>query len=352
MSHTYFTDLPDREIICKGKPYLQFSGTSYLGMGSHPEFRQMLISGLLKHGPNHGSSRNSNVQLPIYDAFESHFAAGSGAAEAALLSSGYMAGQLALNTLRPLVDLTWTAPETHPAITFGSQQASGDSHSQWQKKCVAKSHELMGQKILILSNAVNPLLPEIYNFKWLKKLSPANKYFLLIDDSHAFGLLGEGVFGTYGQWKNLPVELMVCGSLGKALALPAGIILGSQPMISEVRKNAIYRTSSPPAPAFLEAFMKGRDIYRRQQEKLNKNLHYMFSALEGMEGFKFLPDYPVVSFEAASWVERLHQEGFALSSFPYPLPGSPPVNRIVLSAWHLLSDLEKLVKALKILHNG
>jgi 7-keto-8-aminopelargonate synthetase-like enzyme len=65
-----------------------------------------------------------------------------------------------------------------------------------------------------------------------------------------------------------------------------------------------------------------------------------------MDNFTFLPDYPVVSFKTASWVERLHQEGFALSSFPYPLPESPPVNRIVISAWHHLSDLEKLVKAL------
>jgi len=351
MSHSYFTDLPDREIIYEGKHFFHFSGTSYLGMGNNPEFRELLISSIIKHGPNHGSSRNSNVKLPIYDAFEMQFAAAAGAKDAALLSSGYMAGQLALNTLGPLVDLTWTAPDTHPAITFGSQQPSDLSHKQWQKKCIAKSHDLMGQKILLLSNAVNPLIPEIHDFKWTKKLSPDNKYYLLVDDSHAFGLLGKGIYGTYALWKNLPVEVMVCGSLGKALALPAGIILGSQSLIHQVRKNSVYRTSSPPAPAFLNAFLEGQDIYRSQQQKLNKNLHYMFSAVSQMEEFKMLPLYPVISFAPEHWVDVLHQEGFALSSFPYPFPDSPAVNRIILSAWHLPSDLEALVDVLGIMVN-
>ncbi|EPR65910.1 aminotransferase class I/II-fold pyridoxal phosphate-dependent enzyme [Cyclobacterium qasimii] len=349
MSQSYFTDLPDREIFYEGKPYLHFSGTSYLGMGSQPEFRKLLIDSILKHGPNHGSSRNSNVKLPIYDAFETYFADAAEAENAALLSSGYMAGQLALNTLGQIVDLTWTAPETHPAITFGNQQPSNLSHKQWQKRCIAKSHDLMGQKILLLSNAVNPLIPEVYDFKWTKKLSSANKYYLLIDDSHAFGILGKGLFGTYSQWKNLPVELMVCGSLGKALALPAGIILGSQSLIQQVRENPVYRTSSPPAPAFLNAFLEGQDIYQSQQQKLNKNLLYMFSAVSQLEEFKMLPEYPVISFAPEHWVDELHQKGFALSSFPYPFPASPPVNRIILSAWHLPTDLEALADAIGVI---
>ncbi|WP_162416327.1 aminotransferase class I/II-fold pyridoxal phosphate-dependent enzyme [Cyclobacterium roseum] len=352
MSHTYPTSQLGRTITHQGKDYLHFSGTSYLGMGTLPEFKELLIQGIHKYGPNHGSSRNSNVQLSLYEAFEAQFAAGSGAAEAAVLSSGYMAGQLAVNTLRPLADLTWTAPDTHPAITLESQQPIGLTHKQWQKKCIAKSHELMGQKILLLSNAVNPLIPEIHDFEWTKKLSPANQYYLLIDDSHAFGLLGKGIFGTYAQWKRLPVEVMVAGSLGKALALPAGIILGNTSLIFRVRENPIYRTSSPPAPAFLSAFLEGQDYYVKQQQKLKNNLQYIASALEGVERLKFMPTYPVISFEPESWVEQLHQKGFILSSFPYPLPDSPAVNRIVLSAWHEQKDLEALIQTLKKLSDS
>ncbi|MDO6438824.1 aminotransferase class I/II-fold pyridoxal phosphate-dependent enzyme [Cyclobacterium sp. 1_MG-2023] len=347
MSYSYFTELPDRKIYWEGKGYLHFCGTSYLGMGSHPKFRQLLIDSILKHGPNHGSSRNSNVQLPVYENFEAHFASEAEAEAAALLSSGFMAGQLAYNTLNPMVDLTWTAPDTHPAISSGTSLPTGLSHQEWQQKCIAKSHELMGQKILLLSNAVNPLIPEIHDFAWTKLLSPTNKYFLLIDDSHAFGLLGKGIYGTFALWKNLPVELMVCGSLGKALALPAGIILGNQSLLRIVRENAVYRTSSPPAPAFLNAFLEGQDIYLQQQNNLSEHLSYMYSAIAKVEGFKMLPQYPVISFEPTSWVDELHQKGIIVSSFPYPSPDSPPINRIILSAWHLPTDLQTLVKAIE-----
>lgn len=347
MSYIYPTSQLGRTITYQGKDYLHFSGTSYLGMGTLPDFKELLIQGIHKHGPNHGSSRNSNVQLPLYGAFEAQFAAGSGAAEAAVLSSGYMAGQLAVNTLKPLADLIWAAPNTHPAITLERQHPVSLSHKQWQKKCIAKSHELIGQRILLLSNAVNPLIPEIHDFEWTKKLSPSNKYYLLIDDSHAFGVLGEHLFGTYGQWKNLPVEVMIAGSLGKALGLPAGIILGNPSLIPSVRENPIYRTSSPPAPAFLSAFLDGQEHYLNQQRKLHENLHYVESALKGMEGFHFLPQYPVISFEKEAWVEKLHHKGFIISSFAYPQPDSPPVNRIILSAWHFPSDLDALIRVLK-----
>lgn len=170
---------------------------------------------------------------------------------------------------------------------------------------------------------------------------------LLIDDSHAFGLLGKGIYGTFALWKNLPVELMVCGSLGKALALPAGIILGNQSLLGIVRENAVYRTSSPPAPALLNAFLEGQDIYLQQQNNLSEHLSYMYSAIAKVEGFKMLPQYPVISFEPTSWVDELHQKGIIVSSFPYPSPDSPPINRIILSAWHLPTDLQTLVKAIE-----
>ena len=140
---------------------------------------------------------------------------------------------------------------------------------------------------------------------------------------------------------------MVCGSLGKALALPAGIILGNQSLLQKVRESAVYRTSSPPAPAFLNAFMEGQDIYFQQQEVLRKNLSYMYSAVSQMGAFKMLSRYPVISFKPESWVDKLHQKGFIISSFSYPFPDSPPINRIILSAWHLPSDLQTLIKAIE-----
>ncbi|NHE59063.1 aminotransferase class I/II-fold pyridoxal phosphate-dependent enzyme [Cyclobacterium plantarum] len=346
MSHKYLTRQLGREIVYNEKTYLHFSGTAYLGIGALPEFKNLLIEGIKKHGPNHGSSRTSNVQLPIYEQFETEFAKNAGAPEALLLSSGYMAGQLALETLKKQTDLTWVAPDTHPAILPSRFKPYSDTFSAWTRHCIQKSRELMGQNILMLSNAVNPLKPEVHDFRWTKNLSPANRYFLLVDDSHAFGILGENLFGTYASWKDLPVNLTVCGSLGKALSLPAGIILGDGLLMENAKNSPVFRSSSPPAPAFLDAFLQGIPMYLKQRKKLLANMDYMYGKLSGQESFQFLPDYPVITFENTAWVDQLHRMGFILSSFPYPGPEDRPVNRIVVSAWHKKEDLNLLLQAL------
>ncbi|MFO7825127.1 MAG: aminotransferase class I/II-fold pyridoxal phosphate-dependent enzyme [Cyclobacterium sp.] len=346
MSHTYLSQQLGRQIVYQGKTYLHFSGTAYLGMGALPAFKNLLVAGINRHGPNHGSSRNSNVQLPIYDQFESRFAENAGAPDALLLSSGYQAGQLALETLSKQTDLTWVAPDSHPAILPPRFKPYSGTFTAWSKHCIQKSKELIGQNILILSNAVNPLKPEISDFQWTKNLSAANRYFLLVDDSHAFGILGDDLYGTYSRWKGLPVELMVCGSLGKALSLPAGIILGDRLWIEKAKKSPVFRSSSPPAPAFLDAFLQGRSLYLDQRKKLLNNVHQIYNALSNQKGFNLLNNYPVITFANADWVEQLHELGFILSSFPYPGPEDKPVNRIVISAWHEEEDLMALYQAL------
>ncbi|SHN24919.1 7-keto-8-aminopelargonate synthetase [Cyclobacterium lianum] len=352
MSHTYFTQQLGRKITCNEKTYLHFSGTAYLGIGVLPEFTNLLIEGIHKHGPNHGSSRNSNVQLPIYEQFEIEFAKNAGAPEALLLSSGYSAGQLALDIMARQTDLTWVAPDTHPAILPARFKSFHGSMAAWTKHCIQKSKELIGQNILILSNAVNPLKPEIHDFHWTEKLSPANRYFLLVDDSHAFGVLGDDLYGTYAKWRELPVALMVCGSLGKALSLPAGIILGNSETIENARKSTIFRSSSPPPPAFLNAFLQGRQLYLDRKKKLQDNVSQVYHILSGQKEFDLLENYPVITFSPMAWVDRLHEMGFILSSFPYPGPEDDPVNRIVISAWHEEEDLNLLLKALAKLPAG
>lgn len=352
MSFFYPTQRLGREVTFEGNTYLHFSGTAYLGMVSLPAFEELVLDGLKKHGPNHGSSRGSNVQLPIYRDFEKRFAAEAEAPDALLLSSGFMAGHLAAQSLRNRADLVWVAPDTHPAVLpQGLQAAHGMDFPAWAQQCKARAESLIGQRILFISNAVNPLKPKIHDFNWMKDLPATNQYFLLVDDSHAFGVVGDSIYGTYAQWNQLPVKLMVCGSLGKALSLPAGIILGDPHLLDSARASPIYRSSSPPAPAFLEAFLSGQSLYQTQRKILQQHINWISLQLKDSHNFTCLDNYPVVTFHDPQWVEALHQQHIIVSSFPYPGPEDPSINRIILSAYHNQEDLVYLVKELKKLNS-
>ncbi|MEX2513318.1 MAG: aminotransferase class I/II-fold pyridoxal phosphate-dependent enzyme [Cyclobacteriaceae bacterium] len=347
MSHIYQTNRLGRTVKHHGEDFLHFSGTAYLGMASLPAFEELLVKGIRKYGPNHGSSRNSNVQLPIYRDFENHFAFEAGAPDAMLLSSGYLAGHLAVQTMMMDTDFIWAAPNTHSAILpVGQKTASDMDFDGWVWQCKKRAESLIGQRILFLSNAVNPLKPEIHDFKWIKELPSTNQYYLLIDDSHAFGVLGPSIYGTFASWKDLPAKILVVGSLGKALSLPAGIILGDLYLLEKARAHPIYLSSSPPAPAFLEAFISGQDLYLAQKEKLLEHVHWVYHSLKNSDEFVCLDNFPVITFAQAQWVDELHRQNMILSSFPYPGPQDPPVNRIIISAYHHREDLVYLVDRL------
>lgn len=347
------TDRAQPVIFQDGKRYIQFAGTSYLGMGNLPEFLELVREGIERHGINHGSSRESNVQLGIYNAFEGFFSAEAGAADACLLSSGFLAGHLAIQSLKPKVDLLWIAPDAHPAILpEGKAGDPSQSYEDWVEACTQKAQSLMGHRIGILANAVNPLIPKVHDFGWVKKLPALNQYYLLIDDSHAFGVVGDSLFGTYHRWADLPVNLCVCGSLGKALCLPAGILLGDAEWIASIRQHPIYRTSSPPAPAFLRAFMQGQALYLRQKELLAKKVSALAAGIADLPAFYTADGYPVISFANPAWVEALAARELVVSSFPYPGPQDAPVNRIVLSAGHTDEDLNYLMACMVELQAG
>ncbi len=347
---TFKTQRLGRVIQVEGKEYLHFSGTAYLGIGNQPTFEQKLIEGIKYYGGAHGSSRDSTVQLSVYETFEKFFAKAAGAQSALCVSSGYIAGRLALEYLEDKYDQIWVAPGAHPAILPKKPSPTSTlKFDQWADSCIARSRSLMGQRIIIISNAVSPISPEIHNFEWVNQLHPQNRYGLLIDDSHAFGTLESGLYGTFQTWDHLNANLLVCGSLAKAFGLPGGVILGDETARLGISRLPMFRGASPPAPAFLHGFLESQNTYLAQWKKLMTNTRLVYEQTKSIPDLIALPGFPVLSFNQDRWVEALEKEGIIVSSFPYPSPNDPSVNRIVISAEHTADDLSLLVTALKTL---
>ena len=333
----------DRIIDHQGKQYRYFSGTAYLGMGIVPEFQEKVIEGLKKYGLNHGQSRGNNVRLKVYDKFEEFFAKNAESEAAIVMSSGYLAGTAALRFLQNEANTIWVAPDTHPAIL--PQELTPDpkqSFESWKAECLEKSEKLIPQKILILGNAVDPLHSEIHDYDWLQPIGEKHELSVLIDDSHAFGVIGKRIFGTYSNLKNLPAKVLVSGSIGKGLGLPAGIILCDMATKKEILQLPIYGGASPCPPGYLKAFLESQDLYLQQKEKLSTNLSYFQKQISHLTEIKGSSEYPVFNFSENVWVEKLEQGGIITSSFPYPTSKDPRLNRIVISGFHLKEDLDLL----------
>ncbi len=108
-----FDKVPGRVAFVNGKEFSFFSGYSYLGMHQVPEFISLVKEGIDKYGWLFPSSRISNTQLSLFRECEISLSSITGMEDTVLVSSGYMAGQLATSLWKEkIINLD----PSHPSI--------------------------------------------------------------------------------------------------------------------------------------------------------------------------------------------------------------------------------------------
>ena len=313
---------------------LFFGGTAYLGIPHNEAFKKLVFDGIEIYGINHGASRNNNITLDIFSIAENEAARRFGAEDSIFLSSGYLAAQLLVQQYYETHQLIY-APDTHtPGIKF----------VEWVERTIKLINE-SDQPVMIISNSLNNLIPEIYNFDWLKRIDPIKELVLLIDDSHGIGITGNRGEGIYSRLPQLPnIENFVIASMAKALGFDAGLILGNSAGIKNLRNSPVYVGSSPPSPGMLYAFVHAGEIYANELLNLRKNLRLFTDLLESTKRLFFINDFPVFLLLDDEIAVDLSKNGINISSFPYPDPKGKAIHRIVINSIHEKEELEILAK--------
>ncbi|MGF1923906.1 MAG: aminotransferase class I/II-fold pyridoxal phosphate-dependent enzyme [Bacteroidia bacterium] len=330
-----------RKIKVGGDEYLYFGGTAYLGIPQHKSFRALYLEGLEYYGLNNGTSRSNNVQLSIYDEVEQYAAKSYGAEACLITSSGYLAAQLTVKELSGMGKVCY-APATHPALWLNEVPRVDGSFSEWAEALVEKINQSDLENWVIISNSLNNLYPEIYDFSFVKEIHDSKKVILIVDDSHGLGVTndGKGVFSTLPKQEN--IELVVIASMAKALGVDAGLVFGTDQMISKLKHANVFLGASPPSAAGLFAFMHASAIYKEEHEKLMR----LSTKFEARGDWSFVPGFPVYLSNDPGLAEYLKAQQILISSFAYPDKKGRLLNRIVLSSWHTLADIEELILAL------
>jgi 8-amino-7-oxononanoate synthase len=328
-----------------GQRYLYFGGTAYLGIPQNQSMVELYLQGVKHFGLNNGTSRSNNIQLNIYNEAE-QFAAKQFSAEAALItSSGYLAAQLTIKALSKTERVRY-APATHPALWLNDAPQINGSFADWAKKTVIEINESKEKDWVIISNSINNLYPELYDFSFIEQINSNNRILLIVDDSHGIGVInqGKGAFSTLPKLKN--IELVVIASMAKALGIDAGLILGSEKIIDQLKETHEFLGASPPSAAGLFAFINAAAIYKKEWEKLKNSTNKLANFLTNQNSWSFIPGFPVFLSTKENINEKLLQDNILISSFPYPDKDGDLINRIVLSSWHEPKDIEELILAL------
>ncbi|MBB6237331.1 7-keto-8-aminopelargonate synthetase-like enzyme [Pedobacter sp. AK013] len=327
-----------------GSTYLYFGGTAYLGIPQNQDFIDLYIEGIKKFGLNNGTSRTNNIQLGIYDDAEKVAAARYGAEAALITSSGYLAAQLTVNALSKLGQVIY-APAAHPSLWLAENQTRNFiSFKAWELETIERINRSDEKTWVLISNSMNNLIPEIYNFDFVKKISRDKNIILIVDDSHGIGVNNNGIGAIVNLPKQENIENVVVASMAKALGVDAGIVLASNKITDKLKSTNTFIGASPSSPAALYAFIHAEEIYRKALNKLKNNMLLFETALDLT--WKHEWDFPVYLLGDVNFSQHLLQKQILISSFPYPDPTGETLNRIVLSAWHEKDDIEKLIAAI------
>jgi len=176
---------------------------------------------------------------------------------------------------------------------------------------------------------------------------------VMVDDSHATGVLGPGGAGTPAHCGVADRVHLVSSTFGKALGgASGGFVTGPAPIVSLLRQRARpYLFSNSMAPPIVAATLKALDLVERddaRRERLHANARLFRDRLTAA-GFELVAgEHPIIPVmigdarRAQDFAAALLEQGIYVTAFSYPVvpPGQARV-RTQMSAAHTEEQLEQ-----------
>jgi 8-amino-7-oxononanoate synthase len=331
---------PDRIIEINQEQYLYFGGTAYLGLPTNKAFQELVVKNILKWGTTYGSSRNANIKVTAYENGETFLANYITAAAVVTVSSGMLAGKLAIEELKKQTDTFFHFDDVHTAI-----QTNNSLPVFIDGKINPKLLNEKEEKITILTDGVPSFETNPIDLNVMLEIPKHKEITLLIDESHSLGILGKKGCGIYSDI-NLPIKRKIMvSSLGKAFGLTGGVIASDISFINQIKRSEIFGSAAGMNPAFVQTLSDASEIYPKQHKKLVQNLHYIDQKLIKHDSIKFDKNYPLIYLKDKNSIEVLKSNKIIIASFKYK-ENADNLNRIVVTANHLPEDLDKLINVL------
>lgn len=332
---------PDRIIEIDTEEFLYFGGTAYLGLPTNVAFQKLFIQNILIWGTAYGSSRNANIKLKAYDNGEDFLGKYIKAESALTISSGMLAGKLALEILSPQTDFFFHFPNTHPAL-----RVCNSLPVLIKNELNPRLLDSAIEKITILTDSVPSFHTKPVDFSILNSISANKEITLLVDESHSLGILGSNGCGIYSDinLSNIKRKIMIA-SLGKAFGLTGGVIASDLQFINEVKNLDTFISSASMSAAAVQTLADAAEIYVLQHKKLKDNLIYIETHLIKNKAIHFDVNYPLMYPEIDGIKEILLTNKIIATNFKYPT-GSKELNRIVITANHKKEDLDTIINVL------
>ena len=347
-------------ITVDGKAYLSFCSNDYLGLANHPQVIAALQQGAQQYGVGSGASHLVSGHFDAHHQFEQAFADFVGKPAALSFSTGYMANLGVVQALVGRGDTVFADKLNHASLN-DAMLLSRAAVKRYRHNDMAHLAQLLEQtrsgRKLIITDAVFSMDGDIAPVAELLALCEQHDAWLLLDDAHGFGVLGEHGSGVMSHFNLASPRIVYMATLGKAAGVAGACVAAEQVVLDTLLQNArsyIYTTASPPALSV--ALLASMQLMREEDWRRERLQQLIVQLRDGARDLPWemmassTPIQPLVvgSNEAAvALSEELRARGIWVPAIrPPTVPQGTARLRISLSAAHQAADVAELLEAL------
>jgi glycine C-acetyltransferase len=344
----------DREVI-------NFCANNYLGLANHPAVVEAAHDGLRRYGYGLASVRFICGTQDLHRQLETAIARFLGKDDAILYTSCFDANGGLFETLLGEDDTILSDELNHASIIDGIRLCKAKrfryKHSD-MADLERGLREAAGSRLRMIStDGVFSMDGDMARLVEICDLAEKYDAIVMVDDSHATGILGAEGRGTPEELGVLSRVDIITSTLGKALGGAAGgFTCAGAEVVEFLRQRSrpyLFSNALPPpitmaALAAVSLIAGSRDL----RERLHANARQLRAALEGA-GFKLKPGrhpiMPVMLGDAAlagKMADGLLEHGIYVIGFSYPVvPQGQARIRIQVSAAHTPEQLDRAAQA-------
>jgi 8-amino-7-oxononanoate synthase len=349
------------EITLDGRRYINFGGSSYLGLSANRDIIESGVETLRTTGTGYQFPRALNMATHAHQEVESEAAAFFGTPAAMYLSSGYHFGFAAMGALQRQVRVIFFDELAHfslrDAIAASGLPSYPFRHADiGDLEFVCKRHVKADTTPLVVSDGMYAMYGEIAPLAELARVARAYAGKLLVDESHSFGVLGARGRGAVEHHLLAKSDAVIGGSLGKAFGACGGIGLGDEAQVAAFRATFVGRGASAGLAAAAAMCARSLRHVRERPElllKLRANIIHLKTGLRnvGLDvGDSVAPVATFVAGAASRMLElqeNLMQAGIYVPHVKYLGTGHAGVMRCGIFADHSVEHLDALLSALE-----
>ncbi|MDP5291357.1 8-amino-7-oxononanoate synthase [Oceanimonas sp. CHS3-5] len=347
-----------RSLYSDGKQFVNFAGNDYLGLSRAPELREAAERAARDYGVGAVASPLVVGHQAIHRELESELCDWLGLESVMLFSSGFSANQAVIKALLSKEHTLWQDRLNHASLQEAGLLSPARMVRFAHNDMTALEKKLKPSAGLIVSEGVFSMDGDMAPWAELTRLANGSGNWLMIDDAHGLGVLGEEGRGTLAeQGLEASSVNIFMGTFGKALGVSGAFVGGSRELVEYLHnfgRSYIYSTHLPPPQA--AAVLAAVRLVRKADDR---RAHLRALVAQFRNGVAELPlqllpsataIQPLVAGEEAATLTlaaALKQQGLWTGAIrPPTVPKGSARLRITLSAAHTQADVQRLTDAL------